>query len=86
MQKRYATQSLHGLCDMFSLQAIVDMLVDVVVSNAHFFTCLQLVVQFSNLPTVKLKQAVANIVTIMTMPLPQRSHQTLLHVAASQGR
>ena len=67
-------------------QAIVDMLVDLVLSNNRFFRCLRLIIQLNKLPGLNLNKAANNVRTLLSFPLPQRAGQTLLHVAASQGR
>ena len=67
-------------------QAIVDMLVDLIVGNKRHFRCLELILQLNKLDSLELDKAVDNVQTLLSLPLPQRSGKTLLHVAAMQGR
>lgn len=66
------------------------MLVDLIVADTHFPRFLSLIIMLaklnSKIKAFNLSRAADNVVTIVSMPMPNRSGQTLLHVAAAQGR
>jgi len=67
-------------------QAIVDMLVDLVLGDIRYLRFMTVMVQLDRLNSLDFKMAVDNIQTLLSMKLPQRSGQTLLHVCAARGR
>ena len=62
------------------------MLVDLVVGDIRYLRIMAVIVQLDRLDSLGFKTAVDNIQTLLSMKLPQRSGQTLLHVCAARGR